>query len=180
MLPPTTPATVVCHGSVTARLTATCSCQVYSPCMIRFHILLQVLIIIGGGEIWATHSPHLIQGHTQLGGVKVTTYIVSIVCVCTQACVCVLCVHARACVCVHACASELNFRDGGAVRPYLYEVFFAYLYFRILGCVIENISAKCFILCSMTIEYLKCNFQGKNIIPNIPSKGVKVGQSQKY
>ena len=33
---------------------------------------------------------------------------------------------------------------------------------------------KCFIWCSMTIEYLKYNFRVKNIFPNVPSRGVKV------
>ena len=48
-----------------------------------------------------------------------------------------------------------------------------------LGCVIppffvENIFCKCFIMSSMTIEYLKCNFWVKNIFPKVPSRGVKV------
>ena len=32
----------------------------------------------------------------------------------------------------------------------------------------------------MTIEYLKCNFQVKNIFPKVPSRGVKVGKSRKF
>ena len=50
-----------------------------------------------------------------------------------------------------------------------------------VGCVIchsplfvENSYAKCFIWCSMTIEYLKCNFRVKNIFPKVPSRGIKV------
>ena len=39
---------------------------------------------------------------------------------------------------------------------------------------VENIFCKCFIRCSMTIEYLKCNFRVKNIFPKVPSRGVKV------
>ena len=32
----------------------------------------------------------------------------------------------------------------------------------------------------MKIEYLKCNFLVKIIFPKVPSRGVKVGQKQKY
>ena len=39
---------------------------------------------------------------------------------------------------------------------------------------VENIFCKCFISCSKTIEYLKCNFRVKNIFPIVPSRGVKV------
>ena len=39
---------------------------------------------------------------------------------------------------------------------------------------VENIFCKCFNRCSMTIEYLKCNFRVKNIFPKVPSRGVKV------
>ena len=39
---------------------------------------------------------------------------------------------------------------------------------------VEIIFCKCFIRCSMTIEYLKCNFRVKNIFPKVPSRGVKV------
>ena len=40
--------------------------------------------------------------------------------------------------------------------------------------------AKCFIQCSMTTEYLECNFWVKNVFPKVPSRGVKVVKSQKY
>ena len=39
---------------------------------------------------------------------------------------------------------------------------------------VEIIFCKCFIRCSMTIEYLKCNFRVKNIFPKVPSRGVKL------
>ena len=40
--------------------------------------------------------------------------------------------------------------------------------------LVENNFRKCFIWFSMTIEYLKFNFQDKNIFPKVPSRGVKV------
>ena len=39
---------------------------------------------------------------------------------------------------------------------------------------VENVFVKCFISCSITIEYQKYNFRVKNIFPKVPSGGVKV------